>query len=153
MATTTETTSVLKDLIQINNDRYNGFQKSAEDVQDSDLKDLFRRMSQQSLGFKNELETYDSSGDAHIPADETSVSSKLHRVWIDIKSAFTGKDRHAVLAAAEYGEDTILKTYKDAIADSNQLPGGLLAVVQKQREELQQSHNMIKALRDSSKLN
>ena len=46
MATTTEISSVLKDLVQINVDRYNGCQKALEDVHDSDLKDMFRRMGE-----------------------------------------------------------------------------------------------------------
>lgn len=148
MTTTSESTSVLKDLIQVNTDRYNGCQKALEDVEDSDLKDMFNRMGQQSLNFKNELERFGGS-EVHIPTDETSTASKLHRAWIDIKSAFTGKDRHAVLAAAEQGEDTILATYKDALEDSGKMPMELTEVVQRQRSELQQSHNMVKALRDA----
>jgi uncharacterized protein (TIGR02284 family) len=148
MATTTEISSVLKDLIQINVDRYNGCQKAIEDVQDSDLKDMFRRMGQQSLNFKEELEQFGGS-DVHVPTDETSAASKVHRAWIDVKSVFTGKDRHAVLAAAESGEDTILKTYREALEDSSGMPTDLMQVVQRQKQELQQSHNMVKALRDS----
>ena len=148
MATTTETTDILKDLVQINNDRYNGCQKALEDVQDIDLKDMFSRMGQQSMQFKNELERFGSS-DVHVPTDETSLASKVHRAWIDIKSAFTGKDRHSVLAAAETGEDTILKTYNEALEDSSRLSTELLTVIQRQKSELQQSHNMVKALRDA----
>ena len=148
MASTTEISSVLKDLIQINVDRYNGCQKAMEDVHDSDLKDMFSRMGQQSLNFKNELERF-GGNDVHIPTDDTSAASKVHRAWIDVKSAFTGKDRHSVLATAETGEDTILKTYNEALNDNNGLPTDLLQVVQRQKQELLQSHNMVKALRDS----
>ena len=148
MATTTDISSVLKDLIQINVDRYNGCQKANEDVHDSDLKDMFRRMGEQSLNFKNELEGL-SGSNVHIPTDETSAASKLHRTWIDIKSVFTGKDRHAVLATAEQGEDTILKTYNEALQNNNGLPVDLVQVVQRQKQELLQSHNMVKALRDA----
>ena len=42
-------------MIKINNDRYNGFVKAAEDVDDSSLKDLFTRLGKQSNDFKNEL--------------------------------------------------------------------------------------------------
>jgi uncharacterized protein (TIGR02284 family) len=148
MATTSEISSVLKDLIQINVDRYNGCQKAIEDVQDSDLKDMFRRMGEQSLNFKNELESL-SGFDVHVPTDETSTASKLHRTWIDIKSVFTGKDRHAVLSTAEEGEDTILRTYNDALKNNVGLPSDLVQVVQRQKQELLQSHNMVKALRDA----
>lgn len=150
MATTaSETTSVVKDLIQINTDRYNGFLKSAEDVEDIDLKELFNRFGQQSLNFKNELERL-STGAEPIASDDTSLGSKLHRAWIDVKSTFTGKDRHSVLAAAEYGEDQILGEYRDAIQNGSSLTSDVLAVIQQQKQDIQQAHNTIKALRDSS---
>ncbi len=149
MATTTETTSVVKDLIRLNNDRYNGFTKAAEDVDDSSLKDLFTRLGKQSNDFKNELLPFASGADLEDTTD-TSVGSKLHRTWIDIKQAITGKDRHTILQSCEWGEDQILHTYKDTLSnDTAELPSDLLLVVQRQETELQQAHDMIKALRDS----
>ena len=149
MATTTETTSVVKDLIKMNNDRYNGFTKATEDVQDSSLKDLFTRLGKQSNDFKNELMPFASGSDFDDTTD-TSVGSKLHRAWIDIKQAITGKDRHTILQSCEFGEDQILHTYKDTLQnDTTELPSDLRMVIQRQETQLQQSHDMIKALRDS----
>ncbi len=149
MATTTETTSVVKDLIKMNNDRYNGFTKATEDVDDSSLKDLFTRLGKQSNDFKNELLPFASGADLDDTTD-TSVGSKLHRAWIDIKQAITGKDRHTILQSCEFGEDQILHTYKDTLQnDTTELPSDLRMVIQRQETQLQQSHDMIKALRDS----
>ncbi len=149
MATTTETTSVVKDLIKINNDRYNGFTKASEDVDDSSLKDLFTRLGKQSNDFKNELTPFALGTDLEDTTD-TSVGSKIHRTWIDIKQAITGKDRHTILQSCEWGEDQILHTYKDTLEkDSNDLPSDLRSVIQRQETQLQQAHDMIKALRDS----
>ena len=147
--TTTETTSVVKDLIKINNDRYNGFTKAAEDVDDSSLKDLFVRLGKQSNDFKNELTPFASGADFEDTTD-TSIGSKVHRAWIDIKQAITGKDRHTILQSCEFGEDQILHTYKDTLEkDTDELPSDLRSVVQSQETQLQQAHDMIKALRDS----
>lgn len=149
MATTTETTSVVKDLIRINNDRYNGFTKAAEDVDDSSLKDLFTRLGKQSNDFKNELTPFAAGADLDDTTD-TSVGSKVHRAWIDIKQAITGKDRHTILQSCEWGEDQILHTYKDTLEkDSTELASDLRSIVQRQETQLQQAHDMIKALRDS----
>ena len=148
MATTTEaTSSVVKDLIKMNNDRYNGFLKAAEDVDDSSLKDLFNRLSKQSNDFKNELVPFASIEDAD-ETNDTSVGSKLHRTWIDIKQAITGKDRHTILQSCEWGEDQILHTYKDTLQNET-LSSDVKMVVQRQESQLQESHDMIKALRDS----
>ena len=149
MATTMEeTNSMVKDLIKINNDRYNGYVKSAEDVDDSSLKDLFTRLGKQSNDFKNELLPF-ASGDTMDDATDTSVGSKLHRTWIDVKQAITGKDRHTILQSCEWGEDQILHTYNDALDKQENLPADLRSVVQRQQSQLQQSHDMIKGLRDS----
>ncbi len=149
MATTTEqTTSVVKDLIKINNDRYNGYVKSAEDVEDTSLKDLFTRLGKQSNDFKNELMPFAAGVDMD-DTDDTSVGSKMHRTWIDIKQAITGKDRHTILQSCEWGEDQILHTYKDTLEKDSDLPSDLRMVVQRQESQLQESHDMIKALRDS----
>ncbi len=120
MATMEATSSIVKDLIRINNDRYNGFVKSAEDVEDSSLKDLFTRLGKQSNDFKNELMPFASGEDIADSADDTSVGSKIHRAWIDIKQAITGKDSHTILQSCEYGEDQILHKYKDTLEDETQ---------------------------------
>lgn len=149
MATTMEeTSSIVKDLIQINNDRYNGFMKAAEDVDDSSLKDLFNRLGKQSNDFKSELMPFAAGVDMD-DTTETSVGSKLHRTWIDIKQAITGKDRHTILQSCEYGEDQILHTYKDTLQKEANLPADLRTVVQRQESQLQEAHDMIKGLRDS----
>ena len=148
MATTTESTSsVVKDLIKMNNDRYNGYLKSIEDVDDSSLKDLFTRLSKQSNDFKNELVPFASIEDAD-ETNDTSVGSKVHRAWIDIKQAITGKDRHTILQSCEWGEDQILHTYKDTL-EKETLSADVKTVVQRQEVQLQEAHDMIKALRDS----
>ena len=151
MATTMEaTSSVVKDLIQLNNDRANGYLKSIEDVEDSSLKDLFSRLSKQSNDFKNELTPFASSNDATDATESTSVGSKVHRAWIDIKQAITGKDRHTILQSCEWGEDQILHAYKDTLSDkASDVTSDALAVIQRQESQLQESHDMIKALRDS----
>lgn len=148
MATTTETTSVVKDLIKMNNDRYNGYVKSAEDVDDSSLKDLFTRLGKQSNDFKNELLPF-AAGEDLDDTNDTSIGSKVHRAWIDIKQAITGKDRHTILQSCEWGEDQILHTYKDTLEKENGLSADVRIVLQRQETQLQQSHDMIKALRDS----
>lgn len=151
MATTTETTSsVVKDLIQLNTDRYNGYLTSIQDVDDSSLKDLFTRLSKQSNDFKNELTPYASAEDVTDASDSTSLGSKVHRAWIDVKQAITGKDRHTILQSCEWGEDQILHAYKDALqTKSGDITSDALATIQRQESQLQEAHDMIKALRDS----
>ena len=80
---------------------------------------------------------------------DTSVGSKIHRAWIDIKQAITGKDRHTILQSCEWGEDQILHSYKDTLEKETGLSADVRSVIQQQETQLQQAHDMIKALRDS----
>lgn len=147
------TSEVVNELLVVNNDRYQGYQKAAEETKDESLRSLFMKLGEQSLKFKRELETYAPSTD-HIDAahdtDETKVSGKLYRVWMDVKAALSGNDRKTILASCEHGEDVALKNYNEALDNTEGLQSDALMTIQRQRSELKQAHDMIKSMRDSS---
>ena len=141
----------LSDLVQILHDGQEGFRKAAESVKEPELKELFGRFSLQRAKFAGELENELRTLGEHDPQKEgTTVSGKAHRVWIDLKAALTGHDRHAVLAEAERGEDAAVSAYKDALKEEH-LPASLRDVITRQAEEVQVAHGEVKNLRDASK--
>ena len=146
MASLENSTGVIGDLIEINNDRVAGFEKAIEDINDEniDLKALFEEYAQQSR--KNVQELSALAGSAPQLEDDNSVSGTLHRAWIDIKSLFGGSDRAGILSEAERGEDAIKKAYKDALA-SQSLTSDALEVVSSQASGINAAHDKIKALR------
>jgi len=148
--TTEKSTEAVNELIIINNDRYEGYQTAAEETDDSDLKSLFSKCSIQSKGFAEELRKLVPSSEEAPKRDETKLSGKFYRAWMDVKSALTGKNRKTILSSCEFGEDTALKTYKDVLDNSEDLSGELLTVITRQQNELQQSHDQIKSMRDSA---
>ena len=103
-------------------------------------------MDQQRSTFVGELQTLvrELGGD---PENSGSIAGALHRGWMNIKTAITGKDEHAVLNEAERGEDVAKKAYKDALETA--LPANVLEVVQRQYMAVQVSHDQVKSLRDS----
>lgn len=145
---TTQVNEALENLVLINNERHEGFQQAAKETEDSDLKALFTTYSTQSSGFSEELRSHISMED-RPDHDETSFASKLHRTWIDIKSAITGRDRKAILSSCEYGEDFALNAYKEALNDVSSYPSELQSIIQKQKATIQQSHDRVKMMRDS----
>lgn len=149
MENTQATVQILNDLIQINNDRIEGYQRASKDLQDGDteLKSFFTRLIGQSQGYKLALGTEVSAFGKDIETG-TTTSGKIHRVWLDVKAAFTGHDTHNVLEECEFGEDAILKAYRTALEDEN-LPGYLRETISQQESELLDAHDEIKALRDS----
>jgi uncharacterized protein (TIGR02284 family) len=84
------------------------------------------------------------------PETTGSVSASLHRGWIDIKSAVTGKDDHAILAEAERGEDVAKEQYEKALQAG--LTGTAATVVQSQAAKVREAHDEVKRLRDREKV-
>jgi len=150
MATVGNTTDVINNLIEINNDRVAGFEKVIADINDEniDLKHLFQEFAQQSR--KNGQELAAVVGSADEVETGNSVSGTLHRAWIDVKSLFGGSDRASILSEAERGEDAIKKAYQDALTSGELLPD-VTKVVSSQAQEINAAHDKIKALRDIAK--
>ncbi len=71
----------------------------------------------------------------------------MHRAWINVKSAVTNRDRHAILAEAERGEDAAVDAYKDAM--EKDLPMPIKEIVTRQSAEVQAAHDKVRALRDT----
>ena len=141
-----EVISTLNNLIETCKDGQQGFKSAAEGVERTQLKTFFYEMDQQRSQFVGELQTLvrELGGD---PENTGSLGGAIHRGWINIKSAITGKDESAVLNEAERGEDVAKNTYKEALEMA--LPANILAVVQNQYTAVQASHDTVKRLRDT----
>ena len=139
--------STLNGLIETCKDGQDGFKEAAEGVERSDLKSLFYEFSQQRAQFAGELQSLVQSlgGD---PENTGSVAAALHRGWINIKSAVTGKDEGAILNECERGEDSAKNAYKNALEEG--LPANILETVQQQYAAVQSAHDRVKALRDAA---
>jgi uncharacterized protein (TIGR02284 family) len=140
---------VLNDLIRINHDRTEGYHKAVEELKptDIDLKTMFTNMANTSVQYANALaaEVRNLGG---TPAVDSTQSGKLYRVWMDIKSGITARDRKSVLALCEFGEDAALKAYKLALESDAEIPAEIRQLVLEQRSSLQSSHDVVKRYRD-----
>lgn len=145
-----KTTEALNDLIIINNDRYEGYQKAMEQVEDADLKDLFSQFSMQSKANNAELRSMVPASEDTPDRDETRISGKFYRVWMDVKNSLASNNRKEVLSSCEYGEDVAKKAYEDALSERGELTSDSVAVIQKQYDEILNAHNQVKSLRDSA---
>jgi uncharacterized protein (TIGR02284 family) len=143
-----KTSEVLNDLIQINNDRVAGYEKAANEtnVKDVDLRSLFAELAADSRRYANELSRYVSI--TSNPAEGTTSKGKIYRVWMDVKATFSGKDRKAILASCEFGEDAAQKAYDSALASDADLPVEVRQLIMDQKTSLKKSHDRIKRMRD-----
>ena len=138
---------VLNDLIRINNDRVDGYNKAALQTADEDLRSLFTSLATQSSQFAAELKKHVRS-EGEDPAEGTTVSGKIYRTWMDVKAKFGGDDRKGLLASCEFGEDAAQKAYKMALEDKD-LPSDLRSLVEDQKSTLKQAHDKIRDMRDA----
>lgn len=137
--------STLNNLIETCRDGQNGFQTAADGVANTEYKRLFEQYAQQRAQFVGELqgEVRRLGGD---PQTTGSVAAALHRGWIDIKAAVTGKDEHSILEEAERGEDSAVRNYQDALGQA--LPAESQTLVRRQYQAVQEAHNRVRSLRD-----
>lgn len=143
-----KTIAVLNTLITINNDRIEGYETAAKDIEDQDLKTLFAAFSSTSKTCKQHL-TDEVNRLGGTAAEGTLTAGKLHRVWMDVKSAITGKDRKAILGSCEYGEEFAKDTYEKALEDDKEnLNAEQQTMIKAQHTLLQADHDKIKSMQD-----
>ena len=150
MAQQKETISTINDLIETLKDGQEGFRKAAEAVKDPELKSLFNEFSLQRSRFVGELQNDAIGLGESNPEKHSSAAGAMHRAWIDLKSAITKHDDHAILAECERGEDSAIKEYQKAMEEEN-LAAPVREIVSRQYAEVKSAHDRIKQLRDATK--
>ena len=140
---------ILNDLVKINNDRIEGYNRAIKESEpsDVDMKTLYKKMADQSQHYVAELsrEVVKLGGD---PTNGTTNAGKIYRAWMDVKSAVTGNDRHSILASNEFGEDVAQKAYKEALTSDEALSVDVRQLIANQQASLKESHDLIKKYRD-----
>lgn len=124
---------ILDKLIQVNNDRIEGYKTAIGLLSDSEVhtQSAFERYRDQSMQFRNEL----------IPlvakmgqASEEGMRNtrKLLRVWLDIKTKVPNATIQAVLDSCVIGEEECKKVYTDALENLNAIDNTILVIVDSQ---------------------
>ena len=125
-----ERIEVLNELVHINNDRIEGYEKAITllKTDNQELRPIFEQMVDESEAIKQELVTAIRKHDGESTSDATTQKGKIYRMWTDIRNAFSSDKEENVLELCEYGEDATQKAYQEA--------------------QLQNSHNTIRNLRN-----
>ena len=90
-----------------------------------------------------------------VEADNSgSLTGRLHRAWIDLRSAIATRNDQAILEEAERGEDSAVEAWRAALdTDGIPLPRSVTAVLEPQLSKILASHDKVKAARDSGRYN
>lgn len=137
--------SVLNDLIQTCKDGVEGFRTCAEDIKNPELKTYFRDRSERCARAAEDLQdlVIAYGGD---PATSSHLSGTLHRRWVDVRSAISGKSDEDVLDECERGEDVAKHYYQAAL--EKDLPENVRQVVEDQYRGVQMNHDQVKGMRN-----
>jgi uncharacterized protein (TIGR02284 family) len=138
----------LRDVIQSLIDGQEGFQKIGEHLKDETLRKYFAAESLKRSQFRGELEDLLHKAGVHDVKEKGTVSGAIHRTWGDLKAHLGGGD-HTLLETAEAGEDEAKKAYKKAL--EKELPLPIKQILTTQYTHIQNSHDYVKAARDSRK--
>jgi uncharacterized protein (TIGR02284 family) len=143
MATRDDAIATLNHLIETCRDGEEGFRTAAESVGSARLRRLFESYAEQRARFAAELEAavHALGGQAQTTG---SIAGAVHRGWMNVKSAVTGRDDAAVVAAAERGEDVAVKAYERALTGG--LPDAVQPVVARQLADIRAVHDRVREL-------
>lgn len=139
------TITVLNNLIEICKDSQKSFEIAAENVDNDKYKKLFEKVSKQRDQFITELctEVLTLGGD---PEESGSISSSLHRGWMNLKSTVTDNNEIFIISESEAGEDLTVKNYREALGKN--LPKEVEKLVQRQYLEVKISRGKIRSLKN-----
>jgi uncharacterized protein (TIGR02284 family) len=146
--TSDEVLSILNDLLENSRDGEYGFRACADEVEDTQVKQVFENRAVQCAAAAEELATLIRALGGK--ADQGgSVSGALHRGWVHVKGTLGADSALSMLEECERGEDSAVARYRKAL--KNDLPADVLAVVQRQADGAQRNHDQIRDLRDQYK--
>jgi uncharacterized protein (TIGR02284 family) len=106
---------VTNSLITTTIDSANGFERSAENAQGTDLQRLFNDFAQERRQMVGRLQEHVRTLGG-TPNDDGSLKADLHRRFEDLREAF-GRGDKAVVEEVERGEDYIKAKYQTALED------------------------------------
>jgi uncharacterized protein (TIGR02284 family) len=141
-----DTIGQLNRLIETSKDGELGYSTAAEHVHNTQLQTIFQDYAKQRAHFALQLqaEVERLGGTA---GESGSITAALHRGWIDVKSAFSGGDGSAIVAACETGEDAAVAAYERVL--NMDISGQTRIMVEMQFHKVQEAHQHMLRLKEA----
>lgn len=122
----------VNDIIKYCKDGEKGYRVASNKVNNNKLKTIFGMHAQQRAEFAAELEN-EISKIGGTPKKLGEMKGTLHRIWIDIKDTFSGKDERAILTECIRGEEAALKKYDEVITQNENVPDYIKEIISRHR--------------------
>ena len=135
----------LNTLITTTIDSINGYEDSANNIDNQRLREIFRERANERQQIVEELraEVRRLGGE---PEDSASFMGKVHQRFEDLKAAITDRDEKAIVNEVERGEDYLKEKFETAIA-SDEITGESRAVVERAYQSVRSGHDQISQLK------
>ncbi len=147
----TKATTILEDLNETLEDGREGFSQAADKLEEGghgQIATKMREFAAQREKLSRELAGIASANGMNFETGNGTTAGALHRGWMSMKDALTGNDPHAILAAAERGEDHAVAQYREALNED--LPAPIRTVVDQQATAVKTAHDQVRDLRDAN---
>jgi uncharacterized protein (TIGR02284 family) len=140
-----ETISTLNTLIATTTDSINGYEKSAGEVKDQRLQQIFRQRAGDRQEVVQQLreEVRRLGGE---PDDSGSFMGKAHQAFEGLKSAVTGGDEKSIINEVERGEDYLKDKFETAL-NSDTLSGEARQCVEQCYQSVKSGHDQMSQLK------
>jgi uncharacterized protein (TIGR02284 family) len=145
MAEHSEAISTLNTLIATTIDSINGYEDSAQNIDNERFREIFRQRANERQQVVEQLraEVRRLGGN---PEDDGSFLGKAHQRFEDLKAAITGRDEKAIINEVERGED-YLKGKFEAALNSDELTGESRSVVERCYQSVRSGHDQMSSLK------
>src|SRR5687768_12965504 len=145
MFDTTDDKTTLNTLLATLTDSINGYRDSAENIENGSLKQLFLDSAEERSRVAEDLraEVRRLGGD---PNDDGSFMGKTHQVFLDLKSAVTGRDDKAIINEVERGEDYLKEKFEAALNATDVAPE-TRSIIERAYQSVRQGHDQISSLK------
>jgi uncharacterized protein (TIGR02284 family) len=137
----------LNDLTETCKDGEQGYRTAADHVRNTQLKTVFSDYAHQRGEFARHLQAeVERLGGS--PTDSGTMTAALHRGWMDLKSALSGGDAAAIIAACETGEDAAAAAFERVV--NMELSGRTKSLVEKQWRQIKEAHAHMLLLKEEA---
>ena len=143
--TTEETIRYLNDLTETCKDGELGYRTAADNVRNTQLESVLNDYAKQRGQFAAELQA-EVERLGGKPTDSGTVTATLFRGWINLKSALSGGDASAILAACESGDEVAVGAF-ERVTELD-ITGHTRLLVEKQGRRIRETHAHLLRLKE-----
>jgi len=139
--------TVLNTLIGTLLDSIEGYQKSAQDVENSRFATLFNERANERQRAVTKLQSAVGQLGGK-PEDDATTLGSIHRAFVDLKSAVLGRDDKAIVNEVERGEDYLKGKFETAMKKAD-LSAIARAAVDEAWTSVKTGHDQMRDLKHS----